>query len=233
MPKLLEALQSQVGRKILTGVTGVALTLFVIVHLIGNLTLFGSPEAFNAYAYFLESQGILLIIAEIGLIAVVGVHAWIGISIWWNRRRARPVKYAVYSSKGGPSRQTLSSRTMAFTGVVLLLFIVIHVRTFKFGDAAMVELAGGELARDLKTLVIDTFMDPFWAFGYTFVMILLGVHLGHGLWSSLTSLTMRSRGMSAMVYSAGTVTAFLLAVGFLSIPLYIFFTGGQGALLQF
>lgn len=233
MPKLLEALQSQVGRKILTGVTGVALTLFVIVHLIGNLTLFGSPEAFNAYAYFLESQGILLIIAEIGLIAVVGVHAWIGISIWWNRRRARPVKYAVYSSKGGPSRQTLSSRTMAFTGVILLLFIVIHVRTFKFGDAAMVELAGGELARDLKTLVIDTFMDPFWAFGYTFVMILLGVHLGHGLWSSLTSLTMRSRGMSAMVYSAGTVTAFLLAVGFLSIPLYIFFTGGQGALLQF
>ena len=233
MPKLLEALQSQVGRKILTGVTGVALTLFVIVHLIGNLTLFGSPEAFNAYAYFLESQGILLIIAEIGLIAVVGVHAWIGISIWWNRRRARPVKYAVYSSKGGPSRQTLSSRTMAFTGVILLLFIVIHVRTFKFGDAAMVELAGGELARDLKTLVIDTFMDPFWAFGYTFVMILLGVHLGHGLWSSLTSLTMRSRGMSAMVYTAGTVTAFLLAVGFLSIPLYIFFSGGQGALLQF
>lgn len=233
MPKLLEALQSQVGRKILTGVTGVALTLFVIVHLIGNLTLFGSPEAFNAYAYFLESQGILLIIAEIGLIAVVGVHAWIGISIWWNRRRARPVKYAVYSSKGGPSRQTLSSRTMAFTGVVLLLFIVIHVRTFKFGDAAMVELSSGELARDLKTLVIDTFMNPFWAFGYTFVMILLGVHLGHGLWSSLTSLTMRSRGMSAMVYTAGTVTAFLLAVGFLSIPLYIFFTGGQGALLQF
>ena len=233
MPKLLEALQSQVGRKILTGVTGVALTLFVIVHLIGNLTLFGSPEAFNAYAYFLESQGILLIIAEIGLIAVVGVHAWIGISIWWNRRRARPVKYAVYSSKGGPSRQTLSSRTMAFTGVILLLFIVIHVRTFKFGDAAMVELAGGELARDLKTLVIETFMNPFWAFGYTFVMILLGVHLGHGLWSSLTSLTMRSRGMSAMVYTAGTVTAFLLAVGFLSIPLYIFFSGGQGALLQF
>ena len=233
MPKLLEALQSQVGRKILTGVTGVALTLFVIVHLIGNLTLFGSPEAFNAYAYFLESQGLLLIIAEIGLIAVVAVHAWIGISIWWNRRRARPVKYAVYSSKGGPSRQTLSSRTMAFTGVVLLLFIMIHVRTFKFGDTVMVELAGGELARDLKTLVIDTFMDPFWAFGYTFVMILLGVHLGHGQWSSLTSLTMRSRGMSAMVYTAGTVTAFALAVGFLSIPLYIFFTGGRGALLQF
>lgn len=233
MPKLLEALQSQVGRKILTGITGVALTLFVIVHLVGNLTLFGDPEAFNAYAYFLESQGVLLIIAEIGLIAVVGVHAWIGISIWWNRRKARPVKYAVYSSKGGASRQTLSSRTMAVTGVVLLLFIVVHVRTFKFGDAAMVELASGAEARDIKTLVIDTFQNPFWAFGYTLVMILLGVHLGHGLWSALTSLTMRSRAMSATVYSAGTVVAFLLAAGFLFIPLYIFFTGGQGALLQF
>jgi succinate dehydrogenase / fumarate reductase cytochrome b subunit len=233
MPKLMQALSSQVGRKILTGVTGVSLILFVIVHLLGNFTLFGSPEAFNAYAHTLESLGPLLIVAEIGLIAVFLIHAWIGLSIWWNRRKARPQAYSVYSSKGGPSRQTLGSRSMAFTGIVLLIFVVVHVRMFKFGETAMVALSDGSMARDLKTLVIETFLRPEWAFGYTLVMVLLGIHLGHGVWSAMTSLTMRSRQMSALVYTAGTVIAGALAIGFLSIPLYIYFTGGQGSLLQF
>lgn len=233
MPKLLQALNSQVGRKLLTGITGLSLTIFVIVHLLGNFALFGEPEAFNAYAYFLESLGGLLIAAEIGLIAVFVIHAYIGTSIWWNRKKARPQKYHVYSTKGGPSRQSLSSRSMIFTGVVLLIFVVTHVRMFKFGDADIVTLTSGAEARDLKTLVIDTFIQPAWAFGYTFVMILLGVHLGHGIWSSFTSLTMRSKAMSATVYSVGTVVAFLLAIGFLSIPLYIYFTGGEGSLIQY
>lgn len=233
MPTLLNALNSQVGRKLLTGITGISLSLFVIFHLLGNLTLFGEPEAFNTYAYFLESLGGLLIAAEIGLIAVFVIHAYIGTSIWWNRKKARPQKYHVYSSKGGPSRQTLSSRSMIFTGVVLIIFVVVHVRMFKFGETDMVTLSSGAEARDLKTLVIDTFVQPAWAFGYTFVMILLGVHLGHGIWSAFTSLTMRSKAMSAMVYTAGTVIAFLLAAGFLFIPLYIFFTGGEGSLIHY
>jgi len=234
MPSLLKALSSQVGRKLLTGLTGVALIVFIVVHLVGNLTLFGPPDAFNVYAYKLHSLGPLLWIAEIGLVAVFAIHSYIGLSIWWNRRKARPQKYHVYSSKGAPSRQSLSSKSMAFTGVVMLIFIVFHVRAFKYGETTMTSIPGVDYpVEDLKALVITSFLDPVMAFAYTFVMMLLGAHLGHGIWSAMTSLTLSNPQRSAAVYTAGTIIAALLSVGFLFIPLYIYFTGGQGALIQY
>lgn len=232
MPTLLEAARSQIGRKFLTGITGVVLIIFVISHLIGNLTLFSSnPQGFNEYTYALESLGILLYIAEAGLVLVFGIHAYLGLNIWWKRRKVRPQKYEVYSSKGGASKQGLSSRSMAFTGAVLLIFLFIHLGTFKFGLTEPTVLSGGQEGRDLKTLVIDTFQDPLYAFSYTFVMVLLGIHLGHGVWSSFTSLTMKDSKLSALIYSAGVVIGILLAVGFLFIPLYIYFGGGCEAAL--
>ena len=133
MPSLLKAATSQVGRKFLTGLTGIFLFLFIVFHLSGNLSIFGGPDAMNRYSMFLHDLGPLLWIARVGLLVVFTVHAWIGISIWINKRRARPQKYEVYSSKGGPSKQSLSSRSMAFTGVVLLVFVVIHIN--KIGRA--------------------------------------------------------------------------------------------------
>jgi len=232
MPSITEALNSQIGRKLLTGITGILLLLFVIVHLAGNLAIFGEAGAMNEYSLFLHSLGPLLWIARIGLLLAFLIHAWIGISIWWNKRKARPQKYEVYSSKGGPSKQSISSRSMAFTGIVLLIFIVIHLDTFALGDTETVMINGQE-ASDIKQLVIDTFQSPIYAFGYTIVMILLGVHLGHGVWSSFTSLTMKSKKMSASVYAIGIAIAILLAIGFLFIPLYIYFTGGEGSLISY
>lgn len=232
MPSITEALNSQIGRKLLTGITGILLLLFVIVHLAGNLAIFGEADAMNEYSLFLHSLGPLLWIARIGLLLAFLIHAWIGISIWWNKRKARPQKYEVYSSKGGPSKQSISSRSMAFTGVVLLIFVIIHLDTFALGDTETVMINGQE-ASDIKQLVIDTFQNPIYAFGYTIVMILLGVHLGHGVWSSFTSLTMKSKKMSASVYAIGIAIAILLAIGFLFIPLYIYFTGGEGSLISY
>lgn len=230
MPSFLQALQSQVGRKILTGITGIGLILFIIGHLLGNLTLFGEGQAFNAYTLTLESLGWPLYLLEAILAAAFLLHAWLGISIWLKRRRARPVGYKEYQSKGGPSHQTWSSKSMIFTGIVLLVFLVIHIDTFKFGatDTIMID---GEPARDLKELVVETFQSPLYTFGYTFVMILLGFHLGHGLWSAFTSLTMKHNKFSGIIYTTGILFAVLMAVGFIFIPLYIYFTGGQGALL--
>lgn len=230
MPSIIEAFQSQVGRKILTGLTGVLLVFFIIFHLLGNLAIFGEPNAMNSYSYFLHQLGPLLWIARIGLVLIFVVHAWIGISIWFGKKRARPQDYKVYSSKGGPSKQSLSSRSMAFTGVVLLIFVMIHVNTFALGDMGTVTVEGVEM-HDIKTLVLDTFANPFYAFGYTFVMFLLGIHLGHGIWSAFTSLTLSSPKVSAMVYTAGVIIAVLLAIGFLFIPLYIYFAGGCEAAL--
>lgn len=232
MPSLLKALQSQVGRKILTGVTGIGLMLFIIGHLAGNLTLFGAPQAFNEYTKTLESMGVLLYIIEFILAAGFLLHAFVGISIWWNRRKARPEGYEKYQTKGGPSKQTWASRSMIFTGIVLLVFLVIHLDTFKFGDTETIML-NGEQARDLKALVIDKFQSPLYALGYTFVMLLLGLHLGHGFWSAFTSLTMKHKKFSGLIYTAGVIFAILMAVGFIFIPLYIYFTGGQGALISY
>ncbi len=233
MPSLLKALKSQVGRKILTGVTGVGLILFIIGHLIGNLTIFGEGETFNSYTYQLESLGVLLYIIEFILVVGFLLHAYLGISIWWNRRKARPEGYEEYQSKGGPSHNTWASRSMIFTGIVLFVFLVIHIDTFKLGETEMVALEGmdAQNARDLKSLVIEKFTSPLYAFGYTFVMILLGFHLKHGFWSAFTSLTMKHKKYSAVIYTVGVIFAILMAVGFLFIPLYIYFTGGEGALL--
>ncbi|NGP77091.1 succinate dehydrogenase cytochrome b subunit [Balneolaceae bacterium YR4-1] len=232
MPSLLKALKSQVGRKILTGITGIGLIIFIIGHLAGNLSLFGDASAFNEYTYALESMGVLLYIVEAGLAFFFLLHAYIGISIWWNRRKARPEGYNKYQTKGGPSHQSWASKSMIFTGIVLLVFLVIHIDTFKFGETATVMNDGTQM-RNLKALVIDTFQNPIYAFGYTLVMILLGFHLKHGFWSAFTSLTMKHKKYSAVIYSIGIIFAILMAVGFLFIPLYIYFGGGcEAALIQ-
>jgi succinate dehydrogenase / fumarate reductase, cytochrome b subunit len=231
MPTLLQAATSQVGRKILTGATGIFLVLFILFHLGGNLAIFGEPDAMNRYSMMLHDFGPLLWVARIGLLVVFVIHAWIGISIWLHKRKARPEKYHVYSSKGGPSKQSLSSRSMAFTGVVLLIFVVFHLNTFAFGDMETILIDGRE-THDVKSLVIDTFQNSaFYAFGYAFVMLLLGTHLGHGIWSAFTSLGLSSKKASAAVYTVGSILAVILAIGFIFIPIYIYFAGGCDAAL--
>ncbi len=232
MPSLLKALKSQVGRKILTGITGIGLIIFIIGHLLGNLTLFGEPQTFNEYTLALESMGWILYVLEAALVVCFLLHAYIGISIWWNRRKARPESYKEYRTKGGPSHNSWASRSMIFTGIVLFVFLVIHLDTFKFGATDTI-LIDGEKARDLKELVIDKFQSPIYAFGYTLVMILMGFHLKHGFWSAFTSLTMKHKKYSAVIHTIGIVFAILLAAGFLFIPLYIYFTEGQGALISY
>lgn len=232
MASFLKALKSQVGRKILTGITGIGLIVFIIFHLIGNLKLFGAEQAFNEYTYALESLGWILYLMEAGLVVAFLLHAYLGVSIWLKRRKARPEGYATYQSKGGPSHQTWASKSMIFTGIVLLVFLVIHIDTFKFGATDTIMLNGHE-ARDLKELVIATFQKPLYAFGYTAVMILLGFHLSHGFWSAFTSLSMKHNQYSTLIYTIGIIFAILMAVGFLFIPLYIYFTGGQGALIAY
>ena len=124
---------SSVSKKLITGITGLGLVLFVIAHLTGNLTLLLGPEAFNAYAHFLHSlfHGWFVYIADLGLIVFFAAHAVAGLHVWYKRRKARPQRYAVRGSAGGPSRRTLASSTMALSGLFLLVFLIFHVQHFK------------------------------------------------------------------------------------------------------
>lgn len=211
-------------------VSGIALMLFLIVHLCGNLTLFVSPDLFNSYAHHLESLTGVVYAAEFGLAAIFLYHIVTAIQIQLGGGEARGGRYAVTASKGGPSRQTVASRSMIITGLVLLVFIPVHVLMFKFNwfqGHAMTELHGREV-KDLYGTVASYFKQPLWTVTYVAVMLFLGFHLRHGFWSSLQSLGAMSPKCSPLIYAGGVVFAALMAGGFLVLPLYMFFTCGGG-----
>lgn len=228
--KLKVIFSSPIGRKVLTGITGLGLTIFVIGHMLGNLTYFSSdPNAYNSYSHTLISLGPLLYIIELGLLAFVIVHIVLGVKIYLGKKAARPVDYAEYKSAGEPSRQSSSSRTMIVTGLILMVFLVFHILSFKYGPGmseGYVVTVDGEEIRDLKRLMEEKFQHPLYAFGYPAVMLLLAFHLRHGIWSALQSLGAMTPRLTPLIYTAGGILAALIAIGFLVLPLWIFFSGG-------
>jgi len=218
---------ASVSKKFAMALSGLGLVGFVIVHLLGNLALY-RPDGihFNTYAQTLHNLGALLVIAEIGLLAVVLLHIVTGIGLKRNHAAARPEKYRMWRSKGGPTPSNFSSRTMIFSGLVLLVFIAVHVWQFRFGasiDQGYVTQINGEEARDLHRLVVETFKNPAWVGFYVFCMLLFGTHLRHGIWSAFQSLGLVSGGTSRKLLSLSGLLSFILAVGFLFIPVYIYF----------
>ncbi len=228
MSKFITALTSPVGRKFLTGITGIGLLIFVITHLIGNLQLFIGPEVFNSYSHKLESLGIILYILEAGLLITFILHAITGINIYIRKKKARPVDYKVYTTAGGVSKQTFSSRSMMVTGSIILLFTIFHVLSFKFGSGikeGYVTMAHGIEVRDLHRLVIETFQDLKYVIGYVGIMILLGLHLRHGAWSAFQSLGVMNKKYTSAIYITGVIFALLISLGFIVLPVWIYLKG--------
>jgi len=225
--------KSTVVRKYVMAASGMALMLFLIVHLGGNLTMFvpDGGELFNSYAHHLESLGPLLYVAEAGLLAIFLFHVITAFQVYAEKRRARPEPYAVSATKGGPSKNTIASRSMIYTGLILLLFIPLHIWMFKFnaGSAFSFNEVHGKEIKDLYSVVVSAFSRPEIAFGYAAVMLLLGFHLRHGFWSSLQSLGAMCPRASGFIYTAGLVFAVLVAGGFLVLPLYLFFNSLCGS----
>jgi succinate dehydrogenase / fumarate reductase cytochrome b subunit len=221
-PKLVNFYTSPIGKKIITGITGLGLTLFVLVHLVGNLTLFAGSKAYNQLAHFIDSLGILLYLIELILLAIAIFHVVVGISIRLNTLKARPVGYSQLKSVGTPSKQSISSRSMLITGMVLLGFLTLHLATFKFGAYYCTMINGVEM-RDLSSLVIEKFHNPVYAFGYAGVMIVLALHLRHGIWSAWQSIGVLNSKISPIVYAIALILAILIAIGFIVLPLAIYF----------
>jgi len=215
---------SSVGKKIMTGITGLALCLFIIGHLLGNINLFIGEDAFNLYTHKLESLGGFLYILE-ALIAVgFVVHAVVGISIWIKKREARPVSYDVVSNAGGSSKKSLSSITMIYTGILLLIFLILHLKTFKYGPQYTSYIDGVGEVRDLYRLVIEVYQSPGYVIFYVVLMIMLGFHLRHGFWSAFQSLGVTHPRFKGVIFTTGIIFSIVMAVGFLVMPVWIYFT---------
>ncbi|GAB4536558.1 MAG: succinate dehydrogenase cytochrome b subunit [Pleurocapsa sp.] len=220
--KLIRFYQSPIGKKIITGVTGLGLTFFVLFHMTANLVLFTSISAYNQLAHFINSLGILIHFIEFILLGLVIFHTAIAINIRLNSQQARPIGYNQLKTAGQPSKQSLSSRTMLMTGLILLIFLIFHVATFKFGAYYPTMINGVEM-RDLASLVIEKFQDPIYAFSYLAVMVLLGLHLRHGIWSALQSIGAMNAAVSPLIYAIALFLAILIVIGFLVLPLAIYF----------
>ncbi|MBO6523851.1 MAG: succinate dehydrogenase cytochrome b subunit [Balneolaceae bacterium] len=232
MPSIKQALSSQVGRKIMTGITGIGLMFFLIGHLAGNLSIFGTADAFNIYTKTLMDLGPLLYVIEAGLAFFFLYHTVLGVSIWLGRRKARPEGYNTYKSKGGPSHQNLASRSMIISGSIIFIFLVLHIIHFKFG-ADYTTMIDGEQARDLRRLVLEEFQKTWVVIGYVFVLLLAVLHLAHGFWSAFTSLGMKHGETSKKIQVTAYAFSIILMLGFIFIPLYIYFTGGEGSLISY
>jgi len=210
------------------GASGLALVGFVIAHLLGNLLLYKSDgAAFNEYAHKLESLGGLLYVMEFGLLALILFHAFTGIRLALQARCSTPVKYEVSQTKGGPSKWGFAANNMAITGSLILIFIILHVKHFKFGpgiaEGYVTQLSGGVESRDLQRHVVEQFKNPSIVALYTVVMLGLATHLRHGIWSAFQSLGLTRENCTKKVYLVGGILGVILGIGFLSIPIFIYF----------
>ncbi|MCH7827409.1 MAG: succinate dehydrogenase cytochrome b subunit [Bacteroidetes bacterium] len=222
MSRLNQFFNSSIGKKLVMAITGIFLILFLIFHLINNLMLFGGPEFFNENVARLESIKPLIRVMEIILALVFIYHTYTGLKLWWKNKKANPEKYAVNANK---ENSTVYSRTMAITGSLIFIFLVIHLYTiwvkYNFG------MDGSD---DYFEVIKILFANPFWAAFYFIIMIFIGFHINHAFQSAFQSFGWSSKKYTPIVKKIGTVIAIILAVGFASIPIYFFLIslGGRG-----
>lgn len=204
---MVKPFSSLIGKKLGMALTGLLIYGFLIGHLAGNMLLLNRDggKAFNAYSRFLIEHP-LLVPTELILLAIFVLHIILAISVTRDNRRARPTGYQMRSrSVGG---RNWASSTMIYSGILIMIFVVIHVKTFKYGD-----LGSGAL----YDLVVTTFQKIGYMVWYVFSMVVLGFHLWHAFQSALQTLGLDSQKIKIL----GLVLSIILALGFGFIPIYV------------
>jgi len=199
-------------KKTLMAATGLVWFLFIISHLMGNLLMMVGPDTYNHYAETLVSNP-LIYPAEILLLLFLVVHMFSAWRVTNENNQARPERYQVKAPSTGSS--TFASRTMWYGGVILLLFLIIHLIMFKFGD--------DDGDKGLWGLVVRSFHNPWIAIGYIIAMIPLGMHLSHGFASALQTLSAIKPQWYKGFKQAGQALGWLLAIGYILLPIWALF----------
>jgi succinate dehydrogenase / fumarate reductase cytochrome b subunit len=195
-----------------TGLIGIG---FLIIHVLGNLLVFRGPDAINSYSHFLHSTGELLWVARAVLLVSVILHVIAAYQLTMQNRAARPVGYA----KREAQVATLASRTMRWGGVLLLVFIVLHILHFTTGT---VRPAGTFIEGDVFANVVASFRIWWVVLFYVVAMIALGAHIYHGAWSSVRTVGVAQPSENPMKRRVALVLALFLWLGFSLVPVAIF-----------
>ena len=201
-------------------ITGVILILFVIGHLLGNLQIFLGPDWINGYSHHLRDLGPLLWLIRIFLLVTVIVHIYVTIRLAIDNRRARPEPYIDKEYV----KATFASRHMVMSGLIVLAFIVYHLAhfTFRKTDARFPLLKLDPLNRyDVYSMMVYGFQNYLVSGFYILGLFLLALHLSHGSSSFFQSLGLNDKKLTPRLAFGGRVFAWLLFVGYISIPIAV------------
>jgi succinate dehydrogenase / fumarate reductase cytochrome b subunit len=206
--------QSTNGKKFVMAVTGAILFAFILLHLAGNLLVFAGPEKFDQYAVILHFDEGLLWSARTILIVAVVLHILSATQLAVRNKRARPIGYARWQ----PTESTYAARTMYWSGPIVLAFIIFHLLQFTSGTIhpqyQYIHLA----VYHNVTAAFHVWWVSAW---YIFALILLGLHLRHGLWSMFQSMGWSGREQEPILKRAAWIVALLIVLGFISIPISV------------
>ena len=203
---------STTGKKAAMAVSGCILFLFVVGHLIGNLQIYEGPEKLNRYAVLLRSMPALLWGVRTVLLAMVLLHIWSSVQLAGRNIAARPVGYRVKKATGS----SYASRTMYWSGPIILAFVIYHLLDFTFGQVNPHFQPGnvyGNVVASFQLIPVAVF--------YIIAMLLLCLHLYHGLWSMFQSLGIAHPRYTPMLRNGAAVVAILIAAGNISIPVAV------------
>ena len=213
---------SSLGRKYLMAITGLFLCSFLLIHFIGNVALYTDPVKFNEYTRFMTSNPLIRVM-EIVLVVGFLAHIIDAILLTKANKAAQPVKYAM-----DKKNSSWYSRNMGLTGSIILAFLVLHLQSFwyqyKFGKIAESKDSNGEAIKDMYSIVTTAFEQWWYSAIYVVAIIILGTHLNHGFQSAFQSMGLRHKKYTPAIKKAGTAFALLITLGFISFPIYFYFT---------
>ncbi|MBA4372733.1 MAG: succinate dehydrogenase/fumarate reductase cytochrome b subunit [Thermodesulfovibrio sp.] len=215
-------LESSVGRKLVMSVTGLSMIAFVLVHLLGNTTLFYGPDGINAYAEALHRFGALVWAFRLLLLTVLLLHVFYGIQLTLENRAAKPRAYAIKSSRA----TTLAGRSMVWSGLLIGGFIFFHLLHFTL-QLINPELAAGRhfdsLGRpDVFMMVVLSFRKMPVSLLYLGALAALGLHLMHSLQGAVQTLGLNNERTLPKVMKAGVLAAILIFLGYAAFPITVF-----------
>jgi succinate dehydrogenase / fumarate reductase cytochrome b subunit len=212
---------SSVGTKLLIGITGLLLFVYMLLHLAGNALIFAGQSTFNEYSHQLISNPLIVPI-EIGLLAVFLLHVYKTVRMVLANQAARPVAYQKKANAGRSSRKSFASSTMIGSGLILFLFILIHVKQFKFG--AYYQTVGDHPIRDLYRTELEVFRNPFWVLFYVIGTLVVALHLRHGISSGFQSIGFDHPLYTRRLTIIGILLAAIIGVGLGIIPVWVYLT---------
>jgi succinate dehydrogenase / fumarate reductase cytochrome b subunit len=217
-----DTLTSSIGRKIIMAATGLGLIGFLLVHLIGNVSLLAGDEgaSFNEYAHSMKGNP-LIIIGEVVIFSGFLFHIIDGISLVINNKKARPVPYG----GGTKAKTSLGSRVMGPLGIVITIFFVLHLLDFFYHAKIVNDLANDTHGiPDLYAIVVEKFKNPIYVIVYVISMGAIGFHLNHGFQSAFQSFGLSHIKYTPIIKMIGTAYAVIVPTAFAFIPLFFLIT---------